>query len=469
MRDGCGHRERSCASEHVEFGTSPIVKHRAARSGDRRWDGRTGGPGVSRDVVDLQVRHFSAAIVTTGNVKLAIDGPEPGQVHRCRHRSKGSPAVSGYVVGIESVGSSDAIVAARHVDDSIIQPSGKVAQPDRHRGTGSPGVGGDVVDPGEVAFAATPIKPAGVINLAVEEHRLGQEVPVVRRWSQGRISVSHRIIAQQVVVDGAAVVPATDVVEGAIAHHEGSARGKCQRSNLRPLIAPGRACGCRRGRRCATANACGRQCLAGTDRRGLPTTRIAPVLIEVRVIFFHSYHQLAVVWCSCGRDGVVDVLERWRPVFVQGNLIIQRVRRAEVHRAPLDIEDPVGRAACCGGEDSVRNEDSLVAPERCQRVGSAGDSKRRAGDSKTVAERPKGRVTIGPDVDTCEVLIIQVDRERKYNVGAAIVTIKAEVVHARHERSRVQSEGVVSAIPTAACRPVNTVNLVRTGCGRNAC
>ena len=72
-------------------------------------------------------------------------------------------------------------------------------------------------------------------------------------------------------------------------------------------------------------------------------------------------------------------------------------------------------------------------------------------------------------MDTCEVLIIQVDRERKYNVGAAIVTIKAEVVHARHERSRVQSEGVVSAIPSAACRPVNSVNLVRTGCGRNAC
>ena len=37
-------------------------------------------------------------------------------------------------------------------------------------------------------------------------------------------------------------------------------------------------------------------------------------------------------------------------------------------------------------------------------------------------------------MDLGEILIIQVDRERKYDVDTAIATIQADVVHSRHER-----------------------------------
>src|SRR5439155_19265899 len=122
-----------------------------------------------------------------------------------------------------------------------------------------------------------------------------------------RICVRHGIVTQQVLMDVSAVVPATDIVEGAIANHEGSARGKWQRSNLRPLLPTGRAR--RRGGWCSSAYAGGCKRLAGTDRRGLSTRRIATILIEVRVIFLNSYHQLAIISRTRGIDDVVDELE----------------------------------------------------------------------------------------------------------------------------------------------------------------
>src|SRR5260370_30982969 len=84
----------------------------------------------------------------------------------------------------------------------------------------------------------------------------------------------------------------------------------------------------------------------------------------------------------CGVDGVVNVLERRRPVLEQRYFIIQTAAR-EVHRPPLDVKDAVGRGPCCGREDSVRFEDSLVDPIRSQHLGSATDAERRwAGDAK---------------------------------------------------------------------------------------
>src|SRR5205823_4366111 len=70
LRDSRRGWERRCASEDVQF----PVKHRAAGAGDGRWYWRARAPGVSRDVVDLHIRHFSAAIVTADNVELAADG-----------------------------------------------------------------------------------------------------------------------------------------------------------------------------------------------------------------------------------------------------------------------------------------------------------------------------------------------------------------------------------------------------------
>jgi hypothetical protein len=64
LGDSCGHRERSCSSEHVEFS----IKHRATGSGYRRWDRGAGGPGVRGDIVDLQIGHFSPTVVTAGHV-----------------------------------------------------------------------------------------------------------------------------------------------------------------------------------------------------------------------------------------------------------------------------------------------------------------------------------------------------------------------------------------------------------------
>src|SRR5438094_194177 len=126
-------------------------------------------------------------------------------------------------------------------------------------------------------------------------------------------------------MDVRTIVPATDIVEGSVANTERSTGRKRIRGDLRPLRRTGRACRCWRGGWCSSAYAGGCECLTGANRRGLATCGIAPVLVEVDIIFLHPYHQLAVVCCSGGRDDVVNVLESWRATLVQRNLIIQLV------------------------------------------------------------------------------------------------------------------------------------------------
>src|SRR5262249_1098664 len=57
LRFGDAYSEWSRAPEQVKF---PLV-HRTAWSCYRRWDGRVSAPGVSRNIIDLQVGHFASA------------------------------------------------------------------------------------------------------------------------------------------------------------------------------------------------------------------------------------------------------------------------------------------------------------------------------------------------------------------------------------------------------------------------
>src|SRR4029077_10906681 len=69
LRDGCGCRERSTATEHVEF----PANHRRAGRRHWRWHRRTRAPSAACDIIDLQVRYFCGAIVTTGDIELAVN------------------------------------------------------------------------------------------------------------------------------------------------------------------------------------------------------------------------------------------------------------------------------------------------------------------------------------------------------------------------------------------------------------
>src|SRR5262249_53542643 len=80
------------------------------------------------------------------------------------------------------------------------------------------------------------------------------------------------------------------------------------------------------------------------------------------------------------------------------------------------------------------SEGSLVDPIRSQHLGGATDTKRwRAGDDKAVAGRPESTMTIRAYMCGRETLTVERNREWKWNVEAAIVAIKAEVVHTRHK------------------------------------
>ena len=98
LRGGDGRGEWCSASEQVEF---PLV-HRAARRCYWRRHDRPGCPTVGGGVVDVQRVHFGRAIVTAGNVELAVDDPEPGQVQRCRQGRAGSPAIAGDIVDVHA-------------------------------------------------------------------------------------------------------------------------------------------------------------------------------------------------------------------------------------------------------------------------------------------------------------------------------------------------------------------------------
>src|SRR5438034_1803120 len=245
-------------------------------------------------------------------------------------------------------------------------------------------------------------------------------------------------------MDVRTIVPATDIVEGSVANTERSTGRKRIRGDLRPLRRTGRACRCRRGGWCSSAYAGGCECLAGTDRRGLPTRRIAPVLVEVGIIFLHADQQLAIIRCSCGIDGVVDELEGWCAVLIQRDLIIQGVRLIVILGAPFDVEDAVWRGtsrrskdATGVASDGTACSGALVTPIRSVHIRGAGDSERRACNPKAGGVHAEGQVAVRPCVSSREGLVIQCDRERKCNRGVAIIAMAADVVHARHEGSRV--------------------------------
>jgi hypothetical protein len=181
------------ASVEVEF----PVEHSAARPCHRLRHRRSGGPHVGSDVVDVQRVQFNESVVTTGNVQLAIDDPEPRQNQRLRQGSKRSPAIAGNVVSVERVHRPTSIVTGSHVNNPIPERRGHVGQRGGHRRAGSPGVGADGVNAGYVAYPATAIKAAHVIDLPVVEHSLGEEV-LVRRGGKGQPVIGGDIVTEQI-------------------------------------------------------------------------------------------------------------------------------------------------------------------------------------------------------------------------------------------------------------------------------
>ena len=108
------------ASVEVEF----PVEDGAARPCHWLRHGRTGGPRVSSDVVDVQRVQFNGEVVTTGNVQLAVDDPEPRQNQRLRQGGKRGPAIAGDVVSVERVHCPTSIVTGSHVNNPIPQRRG---------------------------------------------------------------------------------------------------------------------------------------------------------------------------------------------------------------------------------------------------------------------------------------------------------------------------------------------------------
>src|SRR5439155_22546587 len=125
--------------------------------------------------------------------------------------------------------------------------------------------------------------------------------------------------------------------------------------------------------------------------------------------------------------------------------------------APFDVEDAVWRGtsrrskdATGVASDGTACSGALITPIRSVHIRGAGDSERRACNPKGGVVHAEGQVAVRPCVSSREGLVIQCDRERKCNRGVAIIAMAADVVHARHERSRVQSKRVVSASSAAA-------------------
>jgi len=82
----------------------------------------------------------------------------------------------------------------------------------------------------------------------------------------------------------------------------------------------------------------------------------------------------------------------------------------------------------------------MLPPVRSQRVSSAIDAERRAGDAKAGAVRAESQVAVRSCVGTREVLAIKVNGERQGDKGIAVVGVIADVVHSRHETSFARSE-----------------------------
>src|SRR5882724_1739540 len=110
------------------------------------------------------------------------------------------PAISGNVVGIKGIYHAGPVEAAGHVDAPIRHRSSHVGQRHWKRRASSPGIARNVVDPGGVADTATAIKAAYVIDLAIEDYRLGEKV-LVRRWRKARPGIGCEIETQQIVMD----------------------------------------------------------------------------------------------------------------------------------------------------------------------------------------------------------------------------------------------------------------------------
>jgi len=183
-------------------------------------------------------------------------------------------------------------------------------------------------------------------------------------------------------------------------------------------------------------------------RRVLPTRGIADILGECRVVQLHPDHQLAVVVGRCPDQMSIDEAERRRAILIQGYLVIQQVRGLiEVLSAKFHVEDAVGSSAARGGKNSTAvarggaaSGRALVGPIRSQHISSL--CARPAGDVRVVVWRPEGQVAVRPHLSGREGLIVQSDRERQCNCGAAVVAVVADVGVTRHERSTTQSQGV---------------------------
>src|SRR5450432_2280572 len=95
--------------------------------------------------------------------------------------------------------------------------------------------------------------------------------------------------------------------------------------------------------------------LTRTHRRRLTTRRVTPDQRELRGALLHSHAQGAVVRGPQSGDGPIDYIEGRLP-FKQLHLVVERnVSRLAVvviGRAPLNVEDAVGRRATDRGEDS---------------------------------------------------------------------------------------------------------------------
>ena len=135
--------------------------------------------------------------------------------------------------------------------------------------------------------------------------------------------------------------------------------------------------------------------------------------------------------------------------------------RSEVHSAPLDVEDPVGRTARSRSEDAAYAAGisraatahlirAQIVPVREDRP--VHGSCRQADIAQGVVKAVELQVAVGRDPGRDEGLVIYLDVERQTDERCAVVGVIAGIVRARHNGAARKGEDVIA----------------RCGCGRGS-
>ena len=181
------------------------------------------------------------------------------------------------------------------------------------------------------------------------------------------------------------------------------------------------------------------------------TRTVAEVLRKRRVVLLHPSCRAAV---AIGHRSI-DHIKATLP-FIQPNLMIGlQGGVGEIHRAPLDVEDTIGRCTRHRGEHTAQapwvtratnppqiiralvvpvSEDGIVVGEpRQANVGKVGSRGREL-------SRPIGRY-----IDARERRVVQCEWERQWNSGHYIITMIAGVCSAWHDTAPYLTDRVYAA------------------------